>query len=61
MQKIRRIIMLKNYNEILEIRAEGLCNSCDYGIDRCLKDGKAFCKHGELNKENEHGEQEDII
>ena len=35
---------IKNYDEIMSIRSEGLCESCDYGFDNCLKDGKAFCK-----------------
>lgn len=46
--------MLKNYSEILDLEADGLCNSCDYGIDKCLNEGRAFCKHyEEIMKEKE--------
>jgi hypothetical protein len=39
----------ENFSEIMSMRADGFCESCGYGIDRCLKDGKAFC----LKKDNE--------
>lgn len=35
--------MLKNYTEIMEMRSEGFCESCGYGFDKCLEEGKAFC------------------
>ena len=35
--------MLKNYDEIFEKQSEGLCESCDYGFDQCIRDGRAAC------------------
>ena len=34
---------LENYNEIFEKRADGMCQSCGWGFDRCLEDGRAHC------------------
>lgn len=49
---------LENYNEIFEKRADGMCQSCGWGFDRCLEDGRAHCLDDyprniseELNKE----------
>lgn len=31
------------YKELFNTKELGICNSCDYGFDNCLKDGKAKC------------------
>ena len=33
----------KEYKELFNTKELGICNSCDYGFDNCLKDGKAKC------------------
>ena len=52
--------MLKNYNEIFEIRSEGLCENCDYGFDKCLTDGRAYCK-SKQEQEVKKDEQEKSV
>lgn len=49
--------MLKYYTEIMELRSDGLCESCDYGIDKCLSDGKPFCKYPKKEEEQENEEE----
>lgn len=51
--------MLKNYNEIMEKRADGLCENCEHGFDACLNEGKAFCTID--NKEVIEDGQENVI
>ena len=53
--------MLKYYTEIIELRSEGICESCDYGVDRCLQDGKAFCKYGSIEKEEVKNNEEESV
>lgn len=48
-KKYREFDMNK-ISEIYKYEDEGLCNSCKYGIDRCLSDGEPYCK----KKENEN-------
>ena len=45
-KKYQKIDMDK-INEIYKQEDEGLCNSCKYGIDRCLSDGEPYCKKKE--------------
>ena len=45
-KKYQQIDMDK-INEIYKQEDEGLCNSCKYGIDRCLSDGEPYCKKKE--------------
>ena len=49
--------MIKNYNEIMEMRANGMCESCGYGFDRCLTEGKAFCLQSKNEKEDTNEEE----
>ena len=52
--------MLKNYNEIMDKRSNGLCESCEYGFDKCLSEGKAHCIDSE-EKEDKSGTKEKSI
>lgn len=45
-EKYRQFDMNK-INEIYKYEDDGLCNSCKYGIDRCLSDGEPYCKKKE--------------
>lgn len=45
-EKYRQFDM-KKINEIYQCEDDGLCNSCKYGIDRCLSDGEPYCKKKE--------------
>ena len=45
-KKYQQIDMDK-INEIYKLEDDGLCNSCKYGIDRCLSDGEPYCKKKE--------------
>lgn len=45
-KKYRQVDMNK-INEIYKQEDDGLCNSCKYGIDRCLSDGEPYCKKKE--------------
>ena len=45
-KKYRQVDMNK-INEIYKQEDDGLCNSCEYGIDRCLSDGEPYCKKKE--------------
>lgn len=45
-KKYQQVDMNK-INEIYKQEDEGLCNSCKYGIDRCLSDGEPYCKKKE--------------
>ena len=38
---------MNKINEIYKQEDDGLCNSCEYGIDRCLSDGEPYCKKKE--------------
>ena len=55
---------LKNYNEIFEKRADGMCQSCGWGFDRCLEDGHAHCLDDyptDINEEaNENVKKESV-
>lgn len=42
-------------NDIFTKRADGLCDSCGYGFDNCIRDGKPKCE-----EEVEDGEQESV-
>ena len=54
--------MLKNYDEIFKIRAEGLCESCSHGFETCIDEGQAFCKcKNTSSKEVTVCEQEEFI
>ena len=35
--------LLEDLNKIFDLNANGICNCCEYGLENCLKDGKAFC------------------
>lgn len=44
------IIEMKNdnkkheeYKKLFNVKELGICNTCEYGFDNCLKDGKAKC------------------
>lgn len=39
----------REYEELFNTKELGICNSCDYGFDNCLKDGKAKCLEEERN------------
>lgn len=43
----------KRIMTIIELNKIGLCNSCDYGIEQCIKDGKPFCKKEDDNEQEE--------
>lgn len=43
--------MIKNLNEIFDIRSDGLCNSCSHTFEECLENGKALCKIETTEKE----------
>ena len=45
-KKYRQVDMNK-INEIYKLEDDSLCNSCKYGIDRCLSDGEPYCKKKE--------------
>ena len=45
-KKYQQVDMNK-INEIYKQEDDGLCNSCKYGIDRCLNDGEPYCKKKE--------------
>ena len=45
-KKYRQVDMNK-INEIYRQEDDGLCNSCKYGIDRCLSDGEPYCRKKE--------------
>ena len=45
-KKYQQVDMNK-INEIYKQEDDGLCNSCKYGIDRCLSDGEPYCKKKE--------------
>ena len=47
MSKKYQQIDMDKINEIYKQEDEGLCNSCKYGIDRCLSDGEPYCKKKE--------------
>ena len=47
-KKYQQIDMNK-INEIYKQEDDGLCNSCKYGIDRCLSDGEPYCKKEDKN------------
>ena len=53
--------MLKNYNDILEMQSNGLCESCAYGFARCLEDGRARCKDYRITIKEESDEQQESI
>ena len=50
MKKKKQENTLKSITEVLDMRSFGLCESCDCGIDNCLKAGYAICKHSEGDK-----------
>lgn len=33
----------EEYKELFNVKELGICNTCEYGFDNCLKDGKAKC------------------
>ena len=41
----------KKLSEVFDCRSEGLCESCDYGFDNCIRNGKPYCKQEEDNDE----------
>ena len=50
------IIEMKNdnkkheeYKKLFNVKELGICNTCEYGFDNCLKDGKAKCLKEERN------------
>ena len=50
------IIEMKNdnkkheeYKKLFNVKELGICNTCEYGFDNCLKDGKAKCLKEEQN------------
>ena len=50
------IIEMKNdnkkheeYKKLFNVKELGICNTCEYGFDNCLKDGKAKCLEEEQN------------
>lgn len=45
-KKYQQVDMNK-INDIYKQEDDGLCNSCRYGIDRCLSDGEPYCKKKE--------------
>ena len=45
-KKYQQVDMNK-INEIYKQEDDGLCNSCKYGIDRCLNDAEPYCKKKE--------------
>ena len=43
---------LEKYKEIMDMDDNGFCNGCDYGRDRCIKEGRAYCRTlKEVNKD----------
>lgn len=48
---------MSKISEIYDMQEEGFCDSCDYGLDRCLTDGQAFCKKDNNNKEKEQNDE----
>lgn len=49
--------MLEKYKEIVELKDNGICNSCSYGYDKCVSDGKPYCKYGCNKKEDKDGQE----
>lgn len=39
----------EEYKELFNVKELGICNTCEYGFDNCLKDGKAKCLKEEQN------------
>lgn len=40
---------IDDIGKIYDKRSAGLCESCDYGIDKCFSDGKPKCLQKEVN------------
>lgn len=53
-KKYQQVDMNK-INEIYKQEDDGLCNSCKYGIDRCLSDGEPYCKKKEYENVGKKG------
>ena len=52
--------MNKNFTEIYEMRGHGYCDSCGYGFERCLTDGKAFCMSAGIKPLDSQKEVQDV-
>lgn len=44
--------------EIVDLHSEGLCESCEHGYEKCLEEGRAYCKYEEEVKSD--GEKEPV-
>lgn len=45
---------MSKINEIYDIEEQGICHSCDHGIQKCLEEGEAFCNKANKEKEKDN-------